>query len=45
MNAAQCYALHTLPVFFYLKTVAANEEIYLDVLKLVDMSLLYILSK
>jgi hypothetical protein len=30
----------TLTIFFYLKTVVANGEVYLDVLKLMDVSLL-----
>ena len=45
MDAPQRYVIRTLPVFFYLNTVDANEEIYLDVLKLGDVSLLDLLSK
>jgi hypothetical protein len=45
MNAPPCSVTRTLSVFSYLKTVAANGEIYLDVLKSVDVSLLELVSK
>jgi len=32
MNAPQYYVIHILPVFFSLKTVAANGKIYIDVI-------------